>query len=387
MIDGRLKAVWAGGRSWGLLTGILLLAACGPLSPAPPQKRYFWPPSAEFAKIEYLGFCVTTGDLRRDRVTWLEKYILGQQIDPPAFKKPFAVDARFGKVAVTDTIARQVVLFDLAQKTIEPLAVQSGNAGKRSIGQVTSTGVAFASPEELWLADALGGGVVRCGLDGRYIGHVGNKGQLTRPTAIAIDHVNRRAVVVDTPMHRLAVFGLDGTLLNYLGERGSEPGRFNYPLDADFDADGDLYVLDAFNARVQRFHWDGSAYRYLLHFGERGTAAGSFQMPKSLAVTPSGHVYITDSLADKVTVFGRDGTFLLTFGGRFVASSGKVAPGGLNMPAGIAADENDGIWIVDTLNGMVHRFQYLNEAYRRDHPISPEQVMSPSLKMAPAKTD
>jgi DNA-binding beta-propeller fold protein YncE len=185
-------------------------------------------------------------------------------------------------------------------------------------------------------------------------------------------------------MHRLAVFTLDGTFLHTLGERGSGPGQFNYPLDADFDADGDLYVLDALNTRVQRFHWDGTGYRYVLHFGEHGTASGSFQMPKALAVTPSGHVYITDSLADKVTVFDRDGTFLLTFGGRFVASN-KMAPGGLNMPAGIAADENDGIWIADTLNGMVHRFQYLNESYLRDHPITAEQLIEVGMEALPDK--
>jgi len=384
MLDARQKTVWTTRRIFCLLAGVFLLAACAPSSPVSVQKRYLWPPVADAARIEYLGFYASDGDLRRRGDSWLEVYILGQPISQPVFKKPFAVDARFGKVAVTDTIARRVVLFDLASRTIAPVAITAENTGNANAGIGTPTGVAFSGPTEFWLVDTLARAVFRYGIDGQSHGKVG-EGQLTRPTAVAIDHTNRRAVVVDTAMHRLAVFDLDGTFLNHLGERGADPGQFNYPLDADFDTAGDLFVLDALNARVQRFRWDGAAYRYLAQFGERGTAAGSFQMPKSLAVTPSGHVYITDSLADKVTVFDRDGAFLLTFGGRFVAASGKMAPGGLNMPAGIAADENDGIWIADTLNGMVHRFQYLNDAYLRDHPISPEQVVTPQPETLPEK--
>lgn len=368
----RIKFGGSAGRILSLLTGVLLLAACGPLTPVPVEKRYLWPPVVDSARIEYLGFYVGDGDLREKSGGWLEKYVLGEPLSRSVFKKPFAVDARFGKVLVTDTVARRVVLFDLAKKTITPLNITDNDPSGLGLDIGAATGVAFANSKEFWLAIAQSQDVIRCSIDGDFLGKVGG-GVMVRPTALAIDHPRRRAVVVDTPMHRLAVFTLDGTFLHYLGERGTGTGQFNYPLDVDFDAEGDLFVLDALNARVQRFHWDGAAYRYQQHFGEHGTASGSFQMPKSLAVTPSGHLYITDSLGDKITVFDRDGTFLLTFGGRFVATD-KMAPGGLNMPAGIAADESDGIWIADTLNGMVHRFQYLNETYLRDHPISPEQL-------------
>lgn len=380
--------LYPGGRRAGwsglLLSAVLLLSACAPGAPAPAKMRYLWPPSAEAAKIEYLGFYLGDEDLRRGSESWFERYVLGQRLSRPVFKKPFAVDARFGKVAVTDTIARRVVLFDLARKTIAPLEISDEGSGKSSAEFGTATGVAFAGPEEFWLALSQSPAVIRCGTDGRLLGKVG-QGRMTRPTAVAIDHRNQRAVVVDTPMHRLAVFDLDGAFLGYLGERGTGPGQFNFPLDVDFDVNGELFVLDALNARVQRFRWEGTEYRHVTHFGEHGTAAGSFQMPKALAVTPAGHVYITDSLGDKVTVFDRDGVFLLAFGGRFVSTRGQVSPGGLNMPAGIAADEDDGIWIADTLNGMIHHFQYLNEAYLRSHPIDAEQVVLPTAGAAANK--
>lgn len=383
---GTLKFSWRAGRIFLLLATGVLVTACAPPPPEVVKKRYLWPPVADAAKIEYLGFYAGENDLKRGSESWFETYVLGKESAQPVFKKPFAIDARFGKVIVTDTTARQVVLFDLARKSIAPLEIADARTGGAGMGLVTPTGVAFAGPDEIWLADSLAREVRRYGVDGRSLGKVGGD-ELTRPTALAIDHARRRVVVVDTPMHRLAVFDLDGVFHNYIGERGIGPGQFNYPVDAGFDADGDLYVLDALNSRVQRFRWEDNAYRYQMHFGERGTSEGSFQIPKSLAVTPSGHVYVTDSLGDKVIVFDRDGTFLLTFGGRFVAASGKFAPGGFNMPAGIAADENDGIWVVDSFNAMVHRFQYLNESYLRDHPVLPGQVAETALNVLFEKND
>jgi sugar lactone lactonase YvrE len=370
-------------RGLGLLAGVAVLAACAAPAPVPVQKRYLWPAHADAARIEYLGFYVGDSDLARGSGSWFETKILGEKLGHLLFKKPFGVDARYDRVAVTDTFSRQVILFDLGRKVIEPLRIRSQGVGKAEVGLNSPTGVAFAGPDELWLADAGAREVKRFALDGRSLGTVGEE-QLTRPTALAIDHRNRRAVVVDTGMHRLAVFALDGTFINHLGQRGAGDGEFNFPLDADFDSAGDLYVLDALNSRVQRFAWENGAYRYRAQFGARGLTAGSFQMAKSLAVSPSGHVYVTDTLADKVVVFDREGNFLLNFGGRYVADGGKLAPGGLNMPAGIAVDENDGIWIADSLNGMVHRFQYLNEGYLREHPILPEQVITPPSQQAPA---
>lgn len=359
------------------LLALCCLAGCTPARTVD-TKRYFWPPLAEAAKIEYLEFFASTDDFKRNKPNWYEDVILGKQTSRPMFTKPYAVDARFGKVAVTDIVRRQVFVIDFDRERIETLETGGGD-DKVKPGLATPTGVAFAGPDELWVVNSLAAEVLRYRLDGSYLGKVG-VAALVRPTAVAIDHVAKRVVIVDPSQHRLAVFGLDGTLLGYLGERGTGPAQFNFPLDADFDGDGDLFVLDALNARVQRFRWDGEGYRYHSHFGERGTAAGSFQIPKSLAVTPAGHVYVTDSLGNKVLVFDREGVFLLTFGGKYVVRRGEFAPGGLNMPAGIAADENDGIWVADSFNRMLHRFQYLNEAYLREHPISPEQVVVPPLE-------
>jgi hypothetical protein len=55
-------------------------------------------------------------------------------------------------------------------------------------------------------------------------------------------------------------------------------------------------------------------------------------------------------------------------------------PGGFDMPKGVDADDTDAIWVIDALNRMVHRYQFLNEKYLREHPIRPEEIVLPEAR-------
>ena len=103
-------------------------------------------------------------------------------------------------------------------------------------------------------------------------------------------------------------------------------------------------------------------------FGEQGTASGSFRMPKGIGVDASGHVYVSDALAHRFVVFDLEGEYLLTVGGKQRYRK-SVSPGGFYLPRGIDADDNDTVWVVDSLNRSLHRFQYLNEEFLEMHPV------------------
>lgn len=354
-----------------MLLFAFLLTACAP--PVVERKRFFWPPPGYGQpRIEYLNFYQTDEDTRRGVHNWLEEAILGKERPAPLFTRPHDVASDGeGRVFVTDISKRVVFILDLVRHEVRLL--QSGKGGPATFR--FPYGVALAEDGTTYVVDSGNQEVQVFGADERFRKSFG-KEHLARPTGLAVDSARRRLYVVDTDAHRVVVFGTDGTFLRASGSRGDAAGEFSFPLDAAVDSEGNLYVLDSMNARVQVFDPEGNFVRA---FGERGTAAGSFQVAKAIAVSPSGHVYVTDSMANRFVVFDLAGKLLLNVGGASPVLAGRVNPGGFYLPQGIDVDANDTIWIVDSLNRLVHEYQYLTEAYLAKHPISADQLYLPPV--------
>ncbi len=352
---------------------LLLLSACG--ASAPPsqvKKRYFFPPSPAEPKLEYLHSYFSDKDLEAQEDA-LVKYLLGELKAKALFSSPVDVasDGK-GRVFVADSGERQVFVMDLVNRSRRKLSFTSAKDGQvRGFGSPYS--VTVADDGKVYVCDLIARSVDVFSSDEKHLFSFGDPG-LTRPTAVAVDEKNQLIYVVDTANHRLAIFDLRGRLINYFGVRGEEPGQFNFPTDVDLDDQGHVYVLDALNARVQVFDEKGV---FLRMFGERGTAEGSFEMPKNLAVDRQGRVYVTDALAHKVVIFSSEGELLLRIGGKSVVRKG-VAPGGFYLPRGLDADDSGGLWVVDSLNRMVHEFQLITPEYLLEHPIIPEAVVVPA---------
>jgi len=66
---------------------------------------------------------------------------------------------------------------------------------------------------------------------------------------------------------------------------------FNLPEDIAVDADGNIYVLDSGNHRIQKFD---SAIRYLSTIGRRGQGPGEFNYPRALDLDSEGNIYVLD---------------------------------------------------------------------------------------------
>lgn len=352
----------------GVLLSLLFLSACTPAVPTA-EKRFFFPPPPDVPRIEYIQGYFSDHDLKPKLKSFMTEYILGEARPNALFTSPVDVasDGK-GRVYVTDSGSRQVFVLNLLQHTSKTLSsLVSADGMERGFG--FPFGVAVDHDGRLYVSDVISKRVEVFDADERYLFSM-NDPDLVRPTAIAIDSLHNVIYVADTAQHKLARFDMQGQLLGYMGSRGVEPGQFNFPTDVDVDAQGNVYVLDALNARVQVFDETG---RFLRMFGERGTAEGSFEMPKNLAVTDTGQVYVTDALAHKVVVFSHEGELLMRIGGKSVVKKG-ISPGGFYMPRGIAVDKAGGIWVVDTLNRMVHKFQFLTPEYLREHPINPVAV-------------
>ncbi len=337
------------------------------------RQRFFWPP-LQFGepRIEYIDFYGTNIDVRRGGETWLEEVVLGKEEAKNIFSRPkdLASDGQ-GRLFVTDVDRQVVFVLDLVHHKVRNILSDSG--GPLQLG--FPGGIDIARDGDVYVVDSGSRWVCVVGRDERSTRRFGGE-HLVRPTGIAVDSERGRVYVVDTGAHSVVAFDFAGNYLWTLGQRGEGPGEFNFPLDADVGPDGNLYVLDAMNARVQVFDADGG---YLRSFGSRGAAEGRFQMAKALAVSPSGHVYVTDSQANCFNIYSLEGDFLLRVGGTSFVAGAEIAPGGFYLPQGIDVDANETVWVVDSLNRLVHRFQYLNEKYLAAHPILPGQAASPEV--------
>lgn len=131
------------------------------------------------------------------------------------------------------------------------------------------------------------------------------------------------------------------------GEEGSEAGQFDQPFDAAVDGEGNIWVTDTENNRVQKFNAKGE---YLSQFGKEGVGNGEFKGPKGIEIDSAGNIWVVDSGNNRVQKFNSKGEYVSQFGEK---GSGE---GQFESPSGIALDASDRPFIVDTGNDRVQKF-------------------------------
>lgn len=270
----------------------------------------------------------------------IQEVATGSKISPFGLGKPYGVAAYKGRVYITDTSQRAVVMFDLLARKVKLFGTQgSGNLLK-------PLGIDISKDEEIYIADNTAKRIVVFDLDGNYLRAFGNKKIFSRPVGIATDPLSDNVYVVDTggiesDRHHVLVFnGKTGELLKTIGKRGRNNGEFNLPLQAATADDGTLYVVDGGNFRVQSFDEN---LNFEKKFGEVGRRSGQFSRPKGIATDKQGNVYVVDTAFGNVQIFNPEGQLLLFIGERNTSGG----PGKYSLPAGIDVDENGKIYIVD----------------------------------------
>ncbi len=117
--------------------------------------------------------------------------------------------------------------------------------------------------------------------------------------------------VTDRALQQVFKFSHDGNLLLTIGtERvaGVDATHFDKPTDIAFASDGSIYVSDGYgNNRVAKFSSDG---KFLFDWGHKGQGPGEFDLPHSVAVDAQGNVYVADRSNARIQVFDANGKFL-----------------------------------------------------------------------------
>jgi hypothetical protein len=105
--------------------------------------------------------------------------------------------------------------------------------------------------------------------------------------------------------------------------------------------------------------------KFLYTFGERADRISGFEGPKDLAFDSEGNLHILDVRKSALLSYSPDGKLLLFTGGERAMNS----PVGFAMPASIWIGKDDRLYITDSFNMRFSVWQYLSEAYLREHPL------------------
>ena len=314
-----------GGKMWGRLAQALLVAMLAACAGAPKQESQvqgpaFYPALPNPPYIQHLKTFIGERDLGPP-LTGLAQFVVGEDRGGQMLKQPYGVGMYEGKLYVVDSRAPGIAVFDLAKQRFSLMTGAPNGRMKRPIN------ITIDSDGTKYVTDTGRDQVLVFDKNDRFVDAYGTEGQF-RPVDTGI--AGERLYVVDIQHHQVQVLEKrTGKLLFKFGTAGSNLGELFHPTNIAIGANGDVYVVETSNFRVQRFTAEGKPVRA---YGEIGAERGNFSRPKGIALDRNGRLYVGDSAFQNVQIFDNDGRLLLCFG-----QPGGDAEG-LNLPAGVRID-------------------------------------------------
>ena len=320
-----------GSLFWGgiaVAAAIAMLAGCVS-TPAQTDKApvseaagpVFYPPLPNPPRIQYLTTIASERDLGAVKKGSLADFIVGEDKESQRLMQPYGVAMYQDKLYVADTGAGGLAIFDLKQQSFNLMTGNGPGHMKRPIN------VRIDADGTKYVTDTARNQILIYDRDEHFVKAIGVDGQF-RPVDVAI--VGDRLYVTDILHHQVHVIEkASGRPLFKFGKAGSGVGELFHPTNIALGPDGDIYVVETSNFRVQRFTAEGKPVRT---YGEVGSTLGSFTRPKGIAIDRKGRMYVGDAAFQNVQIFDSGGKLLLFFG----QTEGRSD--GLNLPAGVTID-------------------------------------------------
>jgi DNA-binding beta-propeller fold protein YncE len=325
--------------------------------------KIVWPNPPEITRIKYLNYFSAEKfqppKQQKQKVAWMDRLsgvVAGDvRTDKPRFQlvTPYGVgvDSK-GRVYVADSKVLAVFIFDTQTKDVE--LIKNGTHAR--FGWIT--GLTIDDADRLFVADSKMRRVVVFDSQHQVEGSISEG--MVDPGGMAIDNENRFLYVADAELDQVLVYDADPPykLLRKIGTGGKEhtlttPGDFARPTNVAVDQDGNLYVSDTLNFRVEVFDAEGN---FIRTFGKAGDGPGYFARPKGIAIDGDSHVWVADGVQNRVQVFTPEGQLLIWMG------ENGTLPGQFSSPAGLAIDKNNRVFTSEQYPGRVQMFQYVNDA-------------------------
>jgi sugar lactone lactonase YvrE len=322
-----------------------------------------WPNPPAIARIKYQAFYaaekisqVEAGNDTK-KAKWMDR-LAGTQPQSESGKvlwqlaEPYgvAVDSK-NNLYVADSKVGAIFIFNTATREVELIK------NKTHAHFVRIIGLAMDDNDRLFVSDP--------GLRHVLIFNAAHKPEdvitegLVMPGSLAIDRENRLLYVSDVELDQVLVYDADTLKLKRkIGTTGhnhelTSPGDFAKPTGLAVDPDGNLYVADTLNDRIEIFDADG---KFISTFGKNGDGPGYFARPKGVAIDGDGHIWVADGMQDRVQVFNQETRLLISFGGH------GLLPGMFQGLVGITIDKMNRVFTSEIFPGRVQQFRYVSDA-------------------------
>ncbi|MBT4694913.1 MAG: hypothetical protein HOB73_16375 [Planctomycetaceae bacterium] len=162
-----------------------------------------------------------------------------------------------------------------------------------------------------------------------------------RPHGLTISSTNE-IFCTDDFAHTVTKYDLHGNTLLALGTRGFKSdtgatdvdyrnikysaGPFNYPTNLAIAADDSFYVSDGYgNARIHHFSSHGEHIR---SWGDPGKRPSQFAVPHDLRIHENGDIWVADRENDRIQIFSGEGQFIRLLDGFARPASLDFGPDG-----------------------------------------------------------
>jgi sugar lactone lactonase YvrE len=323
-----------------------------------------WPNPPAVARIKYTNWYAQDKEVRntkgekQKKSAWMDR-LAGTQSNEEVFARPFslvqpygcAVDSQ-GKLYVADQKVGAIFIFTTDETKSVDLIKNSAHAHFSRI-----IGLAMDDSDRLFVSDP--------GLKHVLVFNKDHKAEdvvtegMVDPGGLAIDTRNRLLYVADVELDQILVYDADTFKpIRKMGTTGKKhelttPGDFSKPTGVAVDQEGNLYVADTYNNRIEIFDADG---QFVSTFGKAGDGPGYFARPKGVAIDGDGHVWVADGQQDRVQVFTKEGQLLISLGGH------GLLPGQFQGLVGITIDKRNRVFTTEIFPGRAQQFQYVTDA-------------------------
>ncbi|MDF2838104.1 MAG: inlA, partial [Paenibacillus sp.] len=200
------------------------------------------------------------------------------------------------------------------------------------------TDVAVGPEGNVYVADQ-SNRIVKLNEHGAYLGMMDADGQFDSLRSIAVDQ-SGFLYAADSEDDGVVVFDDNGDLVHSIGGEGMGAGEFNYPQGIAVSTDGQAYVADTSNRRVQKLvltadESEGAELEVVDVWGTYGPEEGQFFIPEGIAVDSAGRVYVADQGNERIQMFDAGLTFMAS----------RDGGGSSFLPFGLAVDGEGSLYM------------------------------------------